>query len=74
VATGLIIGVPVGLVLGRLTWEVLTASIGLPFDPAVPVGLVAAVVAVVTVAAFLASTPGALASSRIRLAVALRVE
>lgn len=74
VAAGLIIGVPVGLVLGRLTWQVLTTSIGLPFDPAVPAGLVAVVVAVVTVAAFLASTPGALASSRIRLAVALRVE
>ena len=74
VAAGLIVGVPVGLVLGRLTWQVLTTSIGLPFDPAVPAGLVAVVVAVVTVAAFLASTPGALASSRIRLAVALRVE
>jgi putative ABC transport system permease protein len=74
VAAGLILGLPIGLVLGRLTWQMLTTSIGLPFDPAVPVGLVAAVVALVVVAALLASTPGALASSRIRLAVALRVE
>ena len=70
----LLVGIPLGVILGRLGWTAISGSIGVRAEhslPAAAIGIVAAVVVVVAnVAALL---PGA-AAARTRTALALRAE
>lgn len=69
-----VIGVPVGLVVGRLGWLSVTSALGLPFRPDVAAtGLVVLVLAIVVVAVA-ATVPGTIAAARLRVAPALREE
>ena len=74
--TGLValaIGMPLGVVVGRLTWSALAESLGVAPEPRIPVSLLALAVAVLLLAALVALVPGAMAA-RIRPAAALRSE
>ena len=51
---GLLVGVPLGLVVGRLVWRAVASSIGVVDDPVVP--LPAVLVVVVSVLAILVLT------------------
>jgi ABC-type lipoprotein release transport system permease subunit len=71
---GLLVGVPLGIVTGRLLWRMIADDLGLESPTALPVLAVIAVVVLVLVVANLASyVPGRLAATT-RPAEALRVE
>jgi FtsX-like permease family len=58
-AAGAVIGVPVGLITGRLVWRTLVAGVGAVADPAIPWALVAVTVPLAAiVAALLSWAPG----------------
>ena len=58
-AAGAVIGVPVGLITGRLVWRTLLAGVGAVADPAIPWALVAVTVPLAAiVAALLSWAPG----------------
>jgi ABC-type lipoprotein release transport system permease subunit len=70
----LVVGLPFGVLLGRLAWRVFTNGLAVPDNPVTPTGaLVVAIPAAVLVANLLAAGPGALAA-RLRPADALRTE
>ena len=74
--TGLLalaIGLPLGVVAGRLTWNALAESLGVAPEPRTPATLLALAVGVMVLAALVALVPGAMAA-RIRPANALRSE
>ena len=74
VAAGLLIGLPAGVVGGRLTWRLVSSGLGLVDAPAMPLEAVAVVVPVgLAVAALVASVPAWLLSRR-PLAAVLRAE
>lgn len=65
VATGLVVGVPLGLALGRVAWRVVIGGQGLIDRPAVPVAALLAVAPGASVAAVLVSWwPGSRAARR----------
>ena len=71
---GLLVGIPLGIVTGRLLWRWIVDDLGLESPAAVPALAVLAVAAIVLVAANVASyVPGRLAAN-MRPANALRVE
>jgi hypothetical protein len=70
----LAIGLPLGVMAGRLSWRALTETIGVPFVPVVPLGLVAAVIVGVAVVTALAVIPSVVASGRVRPGVVLAAE
>lgn len=71
-SVAVLVGVPAGLVVGRLGWRVLADGIGAPTPPAVPtLMLLAVVVAVLVVANVVAAVP-ARAARRLRPADVLR--
>lgn len=73
-AVGLVVGVPVGLILGRAVWRSLSGDLGIVADPQVPWWLIAAVIpATAAVTALLWWWPGRYAA-RSRPAVQLRAE
>ena len=69
---GIIIGTPLGLLIGRVAWQRLAIALGVAADPAVPViGIVLTACGVFAVALVSAIVPAARAA-RLRLAVILR--
>jgi ABC-type lipoprotein release transport system permease subunit len=73
-AVGVLIGVPLGLIVGRLVWQSVAEGIGVVSTPDVPVGLFV-VVALVTIAlANLVAAVPAWVAARTRPAVVLRSE
>ena len=73
-AVALIVGVPLGVVAGRLAWNLLARQLGVLPEPAIPVALVAAVIpAMLVLANLIAVVPAALAA-RTRPALVLRSE
>jgi hypothetical protein len=73
-ATAALIGIPLGLALGRVLWRAMANEMGIVPDVATPaLALVVAVPATIVVANLVALIPGWLAG-RVRPAVALRAE
>jgi predicted lysophospholipase L1 biosynthesis ABC-type transport system permease subunit len=74
VAIGLLVGIPAGLVLGRVTWELFAGRVGVPAAPVAPLVAVAVLIpGALLVANVLAAIP-ARGAMRTRPAVALRSE
>jgi hypothetical protein len=73
-ATGLVIGIPAGVLVGRLAWRVVAHSVGVDADPTIPVLLVLATIPAVLVAVLVIAAFPARRAARIRPAVALRSE
>ena len=70
----MIVGVPLGVVVGRVVWHRIADQAGMLADPAVPaIALVGIAVATVVVANLVAAVPRAPAA-RLRPAVVLRSE
>jgi len=68
-----VLGIPLGIVAGRIGWALLADVLGVADDARVPMGLVALAVGVVVVANLLAVVPGVVAA-RTRPAEMLRTE
>jgi ABC-type antimicrobial peptide transport system permease subunit len=69
-----VVGVPFGVVLGRLGWQVVADQIGVVSGPVTPLmGITAAVLGAVVVANAIAAFP-AWSAARLPTAEALRVE
>lgn len=73
-AGALVIGIPLGIIIGRVTWRSIVDNLGIVSAPAVPVGAVVVVAIVVLVIANLAALGPGLAAARTRPATALRIE
>ena len=69
----LAVGVPIGVVAGRLAWSALAGGLGVATDATVPISVMAVPVGVLVLAVVVALVPGRLAAG-IRPAVALRSE
>jgi ABC-type lipoprotein release transport system permease subunit len=69
----LLVGIPLGLVVGRLGWERATDTLGIVVSPVTPVALLLLVPVVAVVANLLAAIPGRTAA-RINPATALRAD
>jgi len=71
-AVGIIVGTPIGLIIGRFAWQRLAGSLGVATDPAVPVvGIVLTACGVVALAVVAALVP-AIRAARLRPAEILR--
>jgi putative ABC transport system permease protein len=74
VAVALVVAVPAGLVVGRVSWRIYARGLGVKPETAFPwIGLGAVVVAVLLVANLIAIVPG-MAAARTRPATVLRSE
>ncbi len=74
VALALLIGAPLGLIAGRLTWQILTDQLGLRFQPSAPLLIaIAGALATLTLANLFAAAPAWLAG-RIKPAQVLKSE
>jgi ABC-type antimicrobial peptide transport system permease subunit len=74
IAVGVVIGVPLGIVLGRLTWKLFAQQLDVVAEPAVPIIAISVIVlAAVVVANVLAALPGRYARA-VPAALALRDE
>ncbi len=71
---GLVVGVPMGVVLGRVIWRDFALNIGVVPEPVVEVGLIAGITAAVLAGAFVLAIGPALAAARARPARLLRAE
>jgi ABC-type antimicrobial peptide transport system permease subunit len=69
---GIVIGTPIGLVLGRLVWRVFASNLGVVPVSVVPVWLIVGLVAGVIVVANLLAIAPALAAARTNPALLLR--
>jgi ABC-type antimicrobial peptide transport system permease subunit len=69
---GIVIGVPVGIVAGRLVWKAFATNLGVVPVPVVPIWLVVGLVACVIVVANLLAVAPALAAARTSPARLLR--
>jgi hypothetical protein len=75
VGTGLLVGLPLGVALGRTAYSAFAESLGAPPDPLVPAGWLAVLTASVLVLGFAAAiVPARRATSRGTLAHALRTD
>jgi putative ABC transport system permease protein len=73
-AAALVVGIPLGVILGRLAWTAISQSIGVRVEHSLPAAAIGIVVGVVVVVANVAAlVPGA-AAARTRTALALRAE
>ena len=72
VAVGLVIGVPLGIVVGRTVWRLFASNLGAVPASVIPVGLIAAVCAVITVGGVALALAPAVFAVRVRPAEALR--
>ncbi len=73
-AVAQIVGVPLGIVAGRVAWDLLAHQLGVLPEPAIPVALIALVIpAMLAMANLIAAGPAALAA-RTRPALVLRSE
>ena len=74
VVVALVIGLPIGIIAGRVLWSIFGATLGVPVTPALPIGWIAGgAVVVVFLANLIAVVPG-LVASRIPASAALRSE
>lgn len=73
-AAALVVGIPMGIVIGRVTWRAIVDSLGVVSAPALPVGAILAVGVLVLVVANLAALGPGWAAARTRAATALRTE
>ena len=73
VAVGLVVGVPLGIIMGRWAWTLVTNQLGLPQSTEVPALLALVVPAALIAANVVAFVPG-LTASRMRLSSVLRAE
>jgi len=73
-AVGLVIGLPLGVVAGRASWQALARSLGMVDHPAPAAAIVAAVVVAGVVVVNLLALPAAMAAGRQATARALRSE
>jgi len=71
---GLVVGVPIGLALGRVIWRAFALNVGVVPEPVVDIGVIAALMAAVLVGAFLLAIGPAVAAARARPARLLRAE
>jgi len=71
---GLLVGVPVGIAVGRWGWAAVASQLGVPFQPVVPVALVILTIAGTLVAANALAAFPALLAARTRPAEILRAE
>ena len=74
IVIGLLVGVPVGVALGRWAWILTADNVGVATDPLVPVALAAAVVPAALVVANLLGAPLGRRAARIAPATVLRTE
>jgi putative ABC transport system permease protein len=74
VAAGAVVGVPLGLITGRLVWRALVAGLGAMADPAIPWALVAVTVPLAAIVAALLSWAPGRSAVRARPADQLRAE
>jgi hypothetical protein len=73
-ATALLIGIPVGVLLGRLAWQAFAEALGVAPDSIIPGwALIVAIPATIVLANLIAAVP-ALLSARTHPAVVLRSE
>ena len=70
----LVVGIPLGIVIGRVTWSAIIDQLGVVSSPIVPLGGVLAVALLVLVVANLAALGPGWAAARTRAATALRTE
>jgi ABC-type lipoprotein release transport system permease subunit len=68
------VAIPTGIVAGRLLWLVFSDRLGVPYEPAVPAGWVAALALASVVLALVAAVGPAVAVARTRPGPALRAE
>jgi hypothetical protein len=73
-SVALVVGIPLGIILGRVIWRAIVDNIGLVSAPALPVGAIVVVAVVVLAVANLAALGPGLAAARARPATALRTE
>jgi ABC-type antimicrobial peptide transport system permease subunit len=73
-AVGVLLGVPLGLGIGRLVWWVVADASGVATDPAVPVGALVAIVVAVPVVAVVAALVPARRAASLRPATVLAAE
>jgi predicted lysophospholipase L1 biosynthesis ABC-type transport system permease subunit len=73
-ATALVVGVPAGVVLGRLAWRAFAAQLGVAAGPVVPAGWIVVTVVGGLVVALVAAAVPARVASRIDPAAVLRSE
>lgn len=73
-ALGLMVGLPVGLVAGRVSWRLMVSSVGVIDDPTAPWGLLLLALPMVLVVVVAVAAGPAWASARRRPAVTLRAE
>jgi hypothetical protein len=73
-AIGLVVGVPLGVGLGRLAWSFVADGLGVATDAAVPMALLLLLVPVTLLVASAVAAAPALAATRIRPAAVLRSE
>jgi FtsX-like permease family len=73
-AGALVIGIPLGIIVGRVIWRAIVDDIGLVSAPALPVGAVVVVAVVVLAVANLAALGPGWSAARTRAATALRTE
>jgi predicted lysophospholipase L1 biosynthesis ABC-type transport system permease subunit len=73
-AGALVVGIPLGVVVGRLVWRALVDTLGVAFTPIVSVAAAAGVAALALVLANLAALAPGWAAARTRAAAALRTE
>ena len=71
---GIVVGVPVGLVVGRWAWVLVADGVGVANDPRIPITVVAFVVPLALFAVNLVGAPFAARATRVPAAVALRTE
>lgn len=74
IASGLFVGVPLGLAAGVWSWSRVTSAMGLDNRPDVPVGAVAAMIVIAVVLANVVALTPARRAARTSPAAALRVE
>jgi putative ABC transport system permease protein len=74
VALALVVGIPAGLILAHVLWQLFAHNLGVVARPAMPVGAIAAVVPIAIVAANLVGYAAARRARRIDPAAALRTE
>ena len=73
-AAGVVVGVPLGLIVGRVIWRALVDDLGVVSEPATPWVLLGATIGASVVVALLTSAWPASSSVRVRPAAQLRVE
>ena len=70
----MIVGVPLGVVVGRVTWRAIVANLGVLSPPVLPTAAITVVVVLVIAVANLAALGPGMVAARTRPAVTLRTE